>query len=191
MNGDYKASYHINSEYNLENDKMDLSEKQTYIINTIRVNTVNNEYFDKLLESELNEDSLKSVYELNLKNNKILESKLLLIFDKIYKLFANKKKKDLYQVSYDACLNIVNNLSEWIMPQLLNIITTNMVNTTRDPAKINGLKLIIYITENYPRQIKYNLIDLIPIVTYYLYNPKKKNIRIRKRNHDKNYSMQW
>ena len=127
--------------------------------------------FDFILQSELNIDILRQISICKIKKDN--EPKIFNLIIKIFNIFSNKKKKNLYQTSYDACLNLFNNLNPWIIPDVLLQIINCMKKSTRDDSKINGLKLICYLSENYKEQIKLCLIDIMTPICELLYNPKK------------------
>ena len=95
------------------------------------------------------------------------------MFSQVFTIFSNKKKGNLYAISYDCCINLINNSHPWIIPDLVNLLISLMKKSTRDSSKINGLKILLYLSENYKEQIKFSLIKLIFPICELLYNPKK------------------
>ena len=73
---------------------------------------------------------------------------------KIFDIFLIKKK-NLCKTSYDACINLFNNLNPWIIPDVLIQIINCMKKSTRDDSKINGLKLICYLSEITKNKLNY------------------------------------
>merc|ERR1711871_1151307 len=144
---------------------------QKYIMINFQETNLSEINFDYILQSELNIDILQeiSICKINKNDEPAVFNLVLKIFD----IFSNKKKKNLYQISYEACINLINNLNPWIIPDLLLQIMDLMKKNTKDDSKINGLKLICYLSENYYQQIKYCLIDIMNPICEYLYTPKR------------------
>jgi elongation factor 3 len=128
-----------------------------------------------IFNSELNEETLDLISEINLSENiSCYEYIVLDIFQKILPIFENKKKKDLYAKCYSACINCIDILNEWTYMQLFDIMILKIKNTTKEPLKENCLLFIDHITNKNPNQIKNNLIKLFPVVIELVYSVKKR-----------------
>jgi len=162
-----------NSSETSNNNGYIISDKIQDTILEINYNKELNILFSDIINNGFNEAYLDELIVLDMTEINNHEYKILLIFDKIFDIFSNKKMRPLYQKSHNVCLKIFDNMNPWITTQILDTIIEKITNTTKNPVKENGLSFIIYLTEKHPYQIKYNLIKLIPIISNFLYEINK------------------
>lgn len=100
------------------------------------------------------------------------EYDLLLEFGELIACF---KQKAINEVSnaYESSKKILeDDLDEWIMPNIIKLLTPLLDSSSKPTEKEYSLKLIDIISKKYPKQIGYCLIDLVPVVSNLFWDTK-------------------
>ncbi|VVU95419.1 ABC transporter [seawater metagenome] len=123
---------------------------------------------------KITESMLKSLTDVDTTNFKNMDCKWIQIIQNLLDIFLVKKQKSIYNYISPAVLKCMPEINEWYYSELIDILKNKTKKSTKDLIKYNSLLCIKYIAENYPLQIKLNMLKLIPFLTDLLYDLKNK-----------------
>ena len=101
------------------------------------------------------------------------EFEILIHFEDFLKTFSKKVNDDINE-AFALCKMFIsdNLLSEWIMPNIIQLLILRMEASCKPAEKEYSLVLLNIISEKYPLQIRNSLSDLVPAVSNLFWDTK-------------------